>query len=90
VQGRPFLCPRSSVAEHFHGKEEVPSSILGAGYRCAGVAQLVEQQFCKLLVVGSSPTVSSKQFASVAQLVEYEPSKLAVVGSKPSTRSMRL
>ena len=25
------LCPCSSVAEHFLGKEEVPSSILGMG-----------------------------------------------------------
>jgi hypothetical protein len=30
-------------------------------YYCAGVAQLVEQLFCKQQVVGSSPTTGSKE-----------------------------
>lgn len=58
------------MAERFHGKEEVGSSILPLGShrlpightRAATLAQLVEQHFRKVKVRGSNPRGGSKDF----------------------------
>ena len=44
-----ILRPNSSVVERFHGKEEVPSSILGLGsiHSYAGVAKRSNATDCK-------------------------------------------
>ena len=51
----------------------------------ADVAQLVEQEFCKLQVVGSNPIASSKRVSYNGITLAFQAND---VGSIPTTRSI--